>query len=124
MVRLSIATLLVVVLLASSIITGCSVLNPNPVGRPLAQGDELCEQGRFDEAIEKYTAATKIAPNFYRPYYCRGIAYKLQGKKAEALADFEKALTLVTDSPGYIEMINEQIFDIIGLISKQECSHD
>ncbi len=109
--RLSITILLVVVLLTVSIITGC-----DPAGARLEEGNEFYEQGRFDEAIEKYTEAIRVEPTFDAPYYRRGIAYAGQGKKAEAIADFEKFISLSEegpwDRPKWIEMAEQQIEEL------------
>ena len=109
--RLSIAILLVVVLLTVSIITGC-----DPAGARLEEGTEFYEQGLLDEAIEKYTEAIRIEPTFDLPYYKRGIAYAEQGKKAEAIADFEKFITLSEEGPWNrpqeIEMAKQQIEEL------------
>jgi tetratricopeptide (TPR) repeat protein len=109
--RLSIAILLVVVLLTVSVITGC-----DPAGARLEEGDEFYEQGLLDEAIEKYTAAIRIEPTFDAPYYRRAIAYAEQGKKAEAIADFEKFIPLSEEGPWnrpeWIEMAKQQIEEL------------
>ena len=41
-------------------------------------------------------------------YYNWSLAYKLQGKKAEAIANIEKSIAL-TDSPQLIEMARREI---------------
>lgn len=109
--RLSIAVLLVVVLLTSGIITGC-----DPAGMRLEEGNEFYEQGRLDVAIEKYTEAIRVEPTFDAPYYRRGIAYAEQGKKAQAIADFEKFISLSEagpwNRPKLIEMAKQQIEEL------------
>ena len=109
--KLSIAILLVAVLLTSGIIIGC-----DPAGQRLEEGNEFYKQGRLDEAIEKYTEAIRVEPTFDAPYYRRGIAYAEQGKKAEAIADFEKFISLSEegpwDRPQWIEIAKQRIEEL------------
>ena len=86
--------LLLFTLMVTGIITGC-----DPAGQRLEEGKELYKQGRLDEAIEKYTEAIRIEPTFDAPYYQRGKVYAEQGRKAEAIADFEKFIYLNEKSP-------------------------
>ena len=44
-------------------------------------------------------------------YYNRGLAYKSQSKKAEAITDFDKSITL-TDNPQRIEMAKQHIEEL------------
>ena len=52
------------------------------------------EQGRYDEAIEHCNKAIRLNPEYALAYGNRGLAYKEQDKKAEAIADFEKSSLL------------------------------
>ncbi len=92
--RLSIAILLVVVLLTSSIITGCGIFEPPASQLPVNEGDELYEQGRLDEAIDKYTEAIRIEPRWEGPYCKRGTAYYDLGQFDLAIKDFNEAIRL------------------------------
>ncbi len=92
--RLSIAILLVVVLLTSSIITGCGIFGPPASQLRVDEGDELYEQGRLDEAIDKYTEAIRIEPRWEGPYCKRGTAYYDLGQFDLAIADFNEAIRL------------------------------
>jgi tetratricopeptide (TPR) repeat protein len=49
-------------------------------------------------AIEDYSTAIEINPDFFIAYHNRGHAYTLFGKYAEAVADFERAIQLKPDS--------------------------
>ena len=91
--RLSIAILLVVVLLTSSIITGCAHLI-NTYELRVNEGDELYEQGRLDEAIDKYTEAIRYSPRSEEPYCKRGTAYYDLGQFNLAIKDFNEAIRL------------------------------
>ena len=89
--KLSIAILLVIVLLTVSITTGCG---GGPAARYIEQGDELCEQGRFDEAIDEYTKAIRLDPGWEDPYWLRGLAYCELGQYERGIEDFNEAIRL------------------------------
>ena len=55
--------------------------------------------------------AIKLDPNDAIACLNRGVAYKLQGNKSEAIADFEKAITL-SDNPRLIEMAKQQLKEL------------
>ena len=67
--------------------------------------------GQFERAIEDYTEAIRLNPEYAKAYYNRGQAYKDQGKKAEAIADFQKFITL-TDNPQWIETATQNIDEL------------
>jgi len=90
--RLCIATLLVVVLLTSSIIMGCDV-----AGQRFAEGNELYEQGRLDEAIDKYTEAIERGGASEEFYHRRGIAYCDLGQIERGIEDFNEAIRIEPD---------------------------
>ena len=90
--RLCIATLLIVVLLTSSIVMGCDV-----AGQLLAEGNELYEQGRLDEAIDKYTEAIRRGGGSEEHYHRRGIAYCDLGQTEHGIQDFNEAIRIEPD---------------------------
>lgn len=71
----------------------------------------LNEQGRYDDAIEECSKAIELDPNLATVYFNRGFAYRELGNRAEAIADFEKFITL-TDNPEWIEMVGRQIEEL------------
>jgi len=52
-----------------------------------------------------------IAPDAADAYFNRGLNYKAQGEKAEALTDFQKLITL-TDNPEWVAMAKEEIEEL------------
>jgi len=75
------------------------------------QGNTYRELGQHERAIEDYNEAIRLNPEYAVAYNNRGYAYKLQGKKAEAIADFEKFITL-SNNPQLIEMARQQIEEL------------
>lgn len=60
----------------------------------LAQGDSYLHDGRLDEAIEQYTQALEINPNFAIIHHQLGTAYVRKGLQSYAQSCFERALQL------------------------------
>ena len=48
----------------------------------------------MDREIADYTKAIELEPNNWLAFFNQGLAYKGLGKKAEAIAAFEKVLSL------------------------------
>ncbi len=59
-----------------------------------AQGAGLAHRERWDEAAKAYTEALGIAPDYVQALTARAEAWTSLGKRAEAAADYEKALAL------------------------------
>ena len=55
--------------------------------------------GRLDEAIEAYTSAVSINPQFADAYYNMGNVLKDQGKLGEAVEAYNKAISINPDYP-------------------------
>jgi len=106
-----IVLLLAFVLLIGGIIGGCGGPAKGTADWHFNQGNNLAENSRYDEAIEEYNEAIRLNPEYAEAYNNRGLAYKEQGKKAEAIADFEKFITLTTN-PQWIEMARQQIEEL------------
>jgi tetratricopeptide (TPR) repeat protein len=67
-------------------------------------GNDLLNKGDFQQAAQKYSEAIDAAPTFAVLYINRGIAYISLSKHQEALADAEKALSLLeTDASPSVE---------------------
>lgn len=74
---------------------------PTPVRDPLysltlmRQGVVLMQQGRLDEALERFNEADRVAPGNATNYNMIGLVYMRKGQFDEALVQFNRALELV-----------------------------
>ena len=66
---------------------------------------------QYDRAIIDCTKAINLDPDDAVSYLNRGIAYKLQGNEGEAIANFEKTITL-SDKPRVIETAEQEIKEL------------
>ena len=66
-------------------------------------GNALKEQGKLDEAIEAYTKALELKPDYADTYYNMGAAFKELGKLDEAIEAYKMALAI---EPDYAEAYN------------------
>jgi len=60
----------------------------------LDQGNELCEEGYYDEAIEEYNKAIELDPNLAEAYQNRAYAYNYKGQYDLTITDCNKAIEL------------------------------
>ena len=60
--------------------------------RRLALNHRLKDE--WDEAIVEYTKAIELDSDYVLAYFERGELFQRQGKKADAIADFEKSMSL------------------------------
>lgn len=56
------------------------------------QGDQLFQQGKYEEAVSQYTQYIEYNPDDIKSIYNRGRAYEELGEYEKSLADYEKAL--------------------------------
>ncbi len=61
----------------------------------MRQGLVLMQQGRYDEALERFTQADKIAPGNATNYNMIGLCHLRKGQYDKALAQFDRALERV-----------------------------
>ena len=77
--------------------------------RTLAVNHRLKEE--WDDAIAEYTKAIELDNNFILAHFERGQIYKLQGKKSEATADFDKVIGL-SNKPETVEAAKRYIEEL------------
>ncbi len=58
------------------------------------QGLVLLNQGKPDEAIEKFSEAKAMRPDFVNPVYNTGVALAAKGKYEDAIAKYKEVLTI------------------------------
>ena len=61
-------------------------------------GTVLSQQGRLDEAIQRYCEAIRLDSHYFDAYLARGNCFKDLDKNEEALADYQKAQELQPES--------------------------
>ena len=66
---------------------------------------------RLIQTLPNFTKAIELDPNDALAYYNRGLVHKLLGKKAEAIADFEKCIQLSQD-PSLIQAAKHEIEEL------------
>ncbi|WPU98817.1 tetratricopeptide repeat protein [Mucilaginibacter sp. cycad4] len=76
----------------------------------LDAGVTLHNQGKYDEAIEKYKAAAKLKPDYDDAYYEIGYSLFSSGKEKEAIPYLEKVLSLNPNAAGAYDMLGS-IYD-------------
>lgn len=57
-------------------------------------GLDQYEKGRLPDAITAFSGTIAQAPDWPEPYFNRGVAYQAQGRRGQALEDFERYLQL------------------------------
>lgn len=77
------------------------------------RGIAYYRQGLYGEAIADDTKAIEIDPDYADAYYSRALVYKVLDKKATAITDFEKYITL-SSSPEWIERARQEIKELRG----------
>ena len=93
-------TVLAILLLMMPLLTACT--DDEEITKAYAhfiRGMELYEDGLYDEAVEEYTKAIELYPNYATAYDGRGSAYADKGQYDLAVADFTKAIEI---DPHYI----------------------
>jgi tetratricopeptide (TPR) repeat protein len=61
----------------------------------MREGVVLMQQGRYDNALERFREADRVAPGNATNYNMIGLCYLQKGEFDQALAEFDKALQLV-----------------------------
>jgi tetratricopeptide (TPR) repeat protein len=68
--------------------------NPKDAAGYIKRGDEYKKRGEYDKAIEVYTAAIQLDPNYVEAYYKRGLAYFKKKDYNQAIKDFTETIRL------------------------------
>ncbi|MEM7229409.1 MAG: hypothetical protein AAF432_11410 [Planctomycetota bacterium] len=77
--------------------------SPDDEERIIWYGRRIAYLGRYQEAIEVFTAGLASNPDSYRLYRHRGHRYITTRQLSEAIADLERAAALAVDQPDQIE---------------------
>lgn len=93
------AVWLIVMLIAALAmsVVGCGGPEEGTAEWYLDRGNELAEEGRYEEAIEEYTKAIEIDPDYAAAYNNRGYAYDELGEYQQAIDDYTKAIEIDPD---------------------------
>lgn len=84
--------ILTVVVVGAIILIGPSALKVGGAVNYFNRGVDYQEQGQLDLAIEEYTEAIAVNPDFADAYFNRGVAYFEKGDFDQAIADYSKAI--------------------------------
>lgn len=68
-----------------------SAQSPASARELVKQGSLLMSRNKVDAAIESYTRAIKLSPNYAQAYVNRGLARRAKGDLAGSIEDYEKA---------------------------------
>ena len=75
-------------------------------------------QNRLDEALAGYKKATELDPQHYPAFRSMGDLYNKQGRKQDAVAQYEQALVLLEAIAARGEPVSLQIAQLKTEISK------
>lgn len=76
------------------------------------QGEELVNNGKFQEAMELFLKAIKLEPNFAEGYNNIGVLLSESGNHSEALSFFKRAMELAPDN----QLFSNNYQDLLQLI--------
>src|SRR5262245_1519754 len=65
----------------------------------LERGERLSDARQYDRAIDDYTAAIRLKPDYAEAYNDRAFAYYLKGDHEQAIADYTRAIELRPNYP-------------------------
>ena len=71
----------------------------------------ICDSQIPVGGISIHQRAIRLDPQYASAYYNRGLTYRMEGKKAEAIADLEEFITLTID-PDLIEVARQYIEEL------------
>ncbi len=102
--RDKIVLVLAVALAVSSTLAACGPAT-DAVARHLEQGNRLAEEGRYEQAIEKYDEVIRLNPESAEAYYNRGVTNTDLGQLQSAIEDYDEAIRL---NPEFAEAHNNR----------------
>ena len=82
------------ILLYISVFLSVSLFGQSPY---MDSGIEHAQKGEYQEAVDDFTRAIKIKPDFADAYYNRGLVYYNLGKYQEAVDDYTRAIKIKPD---------------------------
>ena len=85
------------------------------------KGNQLLEEGKYEQAIENYDKVLADRPDFFDAWYGKGLAIKLGGDKEGSLACFDEVLKL---KPDHVPSLNARGNTHIQLGRYQEAFKD
>ncbi|MDH3443035.1 MAG: tetratricopeptide repeat protein, partial [Deltaproteobacteria bacterium] len=91
-------------------------LDPKTASQLNNRGVAHSRKGDFDRAIEDYTQAIRLYPNYDKAFYNRGNAYNKKGDHERAIKDYSEAIRI---NPNYDKAFNNR-----GLIHSRKGAHD
>ena len=59
----------------------------------------LSDRGDYEDAIERFTRAIELDPDYWYAYNNRGMALWATGRRDDGIRDYERAKELATSSP-------------------------
>lgn len=93
-----------IAVLLSSALAACGAIPPSPVAprattseavnEHFLRGNELAQEGRFEEAIAEYQAALETDPDSVSAMVNLGIAYYSMGQLDDAIKQYQQALEI------------------------------
>lgn len=66
----------------------------SPAKEWFEKGEEYFASQEYDKAIESYTSAISLDPNYLEAYFKRGQTYYIKQEITQALADLDKAISI------------------------------
>ncbi len=84
---------------------------------------KLVTEGKFQEAIAAATDEIRLQPGEPEPFFNRGQARVALGQLAEAVGDYERALTLdASDSAMDPEAVDDELFFALRTLASQRAA--
>lgn len=73
----------------------------DPLGaeRSITVGQFYLKQGNYDAAIDRFVEATKMHPNYGKPYELLGVAYEKKHNLADAIKSYQQCLRVYPHDP-------------------------